>query len=112
MYKKLLTFFLLFMQLPVQAQEEKVNLIDSSFESLRSGYVGVYNPEAHTVTCSKISHDRGPEEVAFSSVKSLNCCESCSGKIIGTYKNPKYNPCTNACKNQEPEPPFYLLVEQ
>ena len=108
MYKKLLTFFLLFMQLSVRAQEEKVNLIDSSFESLRSGYVGVYNPEKQIVTCSKISHDRGPEEVVFSSVKSLDCCENCSGRIIGTYKNPKYDACVKACKEQGP--PFYLLT--
>ena len=92
----------------LKGSEKNINLRDSSFEQLHTGYVGVYNPEAKTVLCTKITcAHNGPEEIEFVGVKAKNCLEVCKGKMIGTYKNVNYNPCQEA--DEKCEPPFFVL---
>ena len=86
---------------------KNINLRDSAFEELHTGYVGTYNPETKTVLCTKVTCANGPEEIEFVGVKSSNCLEVCTGKMIGTYKNTNYNPCQEA--DATCEPPFFVL---
>ena len=89
---------------------ENINLHDSAFEKLRTGYVGAYNPETNSILCTKIRSANGPDSVAdieFHDVKVANCLEVCKGKIIGTFKNMRYNPCQEA--DEHCESPFFVL---
>jgi len=105
-----IVFCLLFSISCMQAGE-KVNLIDSSFEELKTGYSGVYDPEEKTARCTKFSQATGEDEMQFSEVKMIGCCDQCTGKIIGTCKNPKYDPTIKAGDNQEP-PFFFITTDQ
>ncbi len=94
--------------LTLKGSEKNINLRDSSFEQLHTGYVGVYNPETKAVLCTKVTcAHNGPEEIEFVGVKAKNCLEVCTGKMIGTYKNIDYNPCQEA--DEKCEPPFFVL---
>ncbi len=90
---------------------ENINLNDSSFEELKFGYVGVYNPEKKTVACTKLSQSCESEEKTFSEVTMINCCDECKGKIIGTCKNLKYDPTKKLSENDE-SPFFFITTEQ
>lgn len=90
---------------------ENLNLSDSSFEELRFGYVGVYNPDKKTVTCTKLSQSNEIEKKIFSKVSLVNCCDECKGKIIGTCKNLKYDP-TKRLSDSAESPFFFITTEQ
>ena len=92
---------------------EKLHLVNSSYEELKSGYSCIYDEQKKMVQCTPLPNIVDKKPIAFEHVEVVDCCSNPSppGKIIGTCTNCKYDPKAKPSKDHH-EPPFFLVISK